>query len=69
MADALLTPEERDALAAELALGLLDGAARAEALRSLMADPNFTPDMIGAWGRRFAALYDDYAPVAPPEWG
>ncbi|WCP14926.1 hypothetical protein sphantq_03376 [Sphingobium sp. AntQ-1] len=67
MADAHLTPEERDSLAAELALGVLDGAARSDALRSLMANPNFSPDMIGAWDRRFAVLYNDYTPVAPPE--
>jgi anti-sigma-K factor RskA len=66
MADAPLTPEERDALAAELALGVLDGDARAAALRSLLADPDFAPGMIDAWEQRLAALYDDYVPVAPP---
>ncbi|WP_088185517.1 anti-sigma factor [Sphingobium sp. Z007] len=67
MADAVLTPEERDALAAELALGVLDGEARAAALRQLIADPNFSPAMIDAWEGRFAALYDAYVPFAPPE--
>lgn len=66
MADAALTPEELDALAAELALGVLDSDAQADALRGLMADPNFSPDMIGAWERRFDALYDAYVPVKPP---
>lgn len=67
MADAVLTAEERDALAAELALGLLDGEARAVALRNLMADPDFSPRMIDAWEMRLASLYDAYVPVTPPE--
>lgn len=67
MADAVLTPEERDALAAEMALGVLDGEARAAALRSLMADPSFSPEMIAAWDRRLAAFHDAYIPVMPPE--
>lgn len=67
MADAVLTPEERDALAAELALGVLDGEERAAALRRLMADPGFSPDLIDAWERRLAALYDAYGPVVPPD--
>lgn len=67
MADTHLTPEERDALAAELALGLLDGKDRADALRTLMADPDFTPAMIDAWHRQLEPLYDQYVPVRPPE--
>lgn len=67
MADSPLPPEERDALAAELALGVLDGEARAAALRSLMADPDFSPGLIDAWERRLAALYDDYVPIVPPD--
>lgn len=67
MADTHLTPEERDAFAAELALGLLDGEDRAEALRGLMADPDFTPDMIDAWHQRLEPLYEHYVPVRPPE--
>lgn len=67
MADAVLTPEERDGLAAELALGVLDGDARAAALRRLMADPNFSPGMIDTWEGRLAALYDAYVPFTPPE--
>lgn len=67
MADAPLTSEERETLIAELALGVLDSEARAAALRRLMADPNFSPDMINAWEMRLAGLYADYAPVTPPE--
>lgn len=67
MVDPLLTPEERDSRAAELALGVLDGETRAAALRSLMADPDFSPAMIDAWESRLAGLYDAYVPVTPPE--
>lgn len=67
MADAALTPEERDALAAELSLGVLEGEERAAAFRSLLADPGFTPEVIDAWERRLAPLYDAYVPVVPPE--
>jgi len=66
MAETSLAPEERDALAAELALGLLDGEERAAALRSLMASPDFTPDMIDAWHKRLAPFYENYPSVAPP---
>ncbi len=66
MAETSMSPEERDALAAELALGLLDGEERAAALRSLMASPDFTPDIIDAWHKRLAPFYENYAPVPPP---
>lgn len=66
MAETSLSTEERDALAAELALGLLDGEERAAALRSLMASPDFTPDIIDAWHKRLAPFYENYAPVPPP---
>jgi anti-sigma-K factor RskA len=67
MADAPLTPEDRDVLVAELALGLLDGEARAGALRQLVADPGFSAGMIDAWHQRLAPLYDEFAPVTPSE--
>lgn len=67
MADPMLPPEERDALAAELALGLLEGDQRAAALRQLMADPTFSPAVIDDWHRRLEPLYDDFVPVAPPD--
>ncbi|MEC3908921.1 anti-sigma factor [Sphingobium sp. CR2-8] len=66
MVDAPLSREERDALTAELALGLLDHAERATALRRLMADPGFAPEQIDAWHERLAPLYDDYRPVPAP---
>jgi anti-sigma-K factor RskA len=67
MADVPLTAEERDGLAAELALGVLEGEARAAALRALMADPEFTPGLIEDWQCRFAPLYDEYTLVAPAD--
>lgn len=67
MAKVPLSAEERDGLAAELALGILDGEERAAALRALMADPEFTPGQIEDWQRRLAPLYDEYTPVTPPD--
>ena len=67
MAEPPLTSEEREALIAELALGILSGAERAEALRQCMADPGFTPDMIDAWRDRLDPLFEEYAPVTPPD--
>lgn len=67
MASVPPSAEEREGLAAELALGVLDGEERAAALRALMADPEFTPGLIEDWQRRFEPLYDEYAPVAPAE--
>lgn len=67
MAEPSLTSEEREALVAELALGILSGAERAEALRLCMADPEFTPDMIDVWRDRLGPLFEGYAPVTPPD--
>lgn len=64
MADDLAPDQARDALAAELALGLLDGQARADALRLQLADPGFA-GQVAAWEARFASLADEIAPVAP----
>lgn len=64
MADDLTPDQTRDALAAELALGLLDGQARADALRLQLADPGFAAQ-VAAWEARFASLADEVAPVAP----
>lgn len=61
-----MTPAEaRDALAAELALGLLEGADRAEALRLRLADPEFAA-LVAKWEQRFAALHAETDPVDPP---
>lgn len=65
--DEPLTPEQdRDALAAELALGLLDGDARAEAQRLRLSDRGFAAQ-VAAWEARFAGLADDVAAVTPPK--
>lgn len=56
---------DRSAMAAELALGLLDGAERAEALRLMLADPGFAAE-VEAWRARLAPLYDGYAQVPAP---
>jgi anti-sigma-K factor RskA len=62
--DEPMTPEERGALAAELALGVLDGPDRARALRLQLADPGFAAE-VEAWVAQLGDLhlgFDD----APP---
>ena len=55
-----LSPEERDALAGELALGLLDSEDRAQALRLCLSDPTFAAS-VAAWRERFEPLHDGFA--------
>ena len=64
MADAL-TGEDPDMLAAELALGVLDGPERAAALRRLLADPAFGRE-VDDWRERLAPLIDTVPEQAPP---
>lgn len=64
MADAL-TGEDPDMLAAELALGVLDGPERAAALRRLLADPVFGRE-VDDWRERLAPLIDTVPEQAPP---
>ena len=59
------SPEERDWLAAERALGLLDGEALAEARRLEAVDPEFAKE-VARWSLRFSPLLDSIAPVEPP---
>ncbi|WP_447762425.1 anti-sigma factor [Sphingopyxis panaciterrae] len=62
-----LTPEEvRDALAAELALGVLDGQERADALRRTLSDPGFAA-LVRDWEDRLAPLHGQSAEISPPE--
>jgi len=63
-----MTPDapDPDMTAAELALGLLDGEARAAALRRVLADPDFARE-VEQWRQRLAGLFDDYPEVAAPE--
>lgn len=56
---------DRSAVAAELALGLLEGAERAEALRMMLADPAFAAE-VEAWRGRIAPLYDDFPEIEAP---
>ena len=57
MSDERLDRDERDALAAELALGLLEGEELAEARRLAERDPAFRAE-VEQWTGRFAALLD-----------
>ena len=55
---------DQEALAAELALGLLEGEARADALRRNLADPAFAA-AVDAWRVRLDPMYDEFASVPP----
>lgn len=54
-----------DVMAAELALGLLDGEARAVALRRLVRDPAFAAE-VEQWRDWLAALFADWPSVVAP---
>lgn len=68
MADLPLSPEH-EALAAELALGVLEGADRAEALRLILSDPAFSAE-VEAWRGRLSPLLGTVAamPPSPRVW-
>lgn len=69
MDEPLIPEPDREALAAELALGLLDGQVRADALRLRLGDPAFAA-MVARWEARFSPLYESYAAVEPGDvWG
>ncbi|MCP3728850.1 anti-sigma factor [Sphingomonas sp. MG17] len=57
---------EQDMLAAELALGLLEGEERTGALRLVLADPAFAA-AVDAWRARLDPLCDDFAEATPPD--
>ena len=59
-------PSPTDTLAAEYALGVLDGGERTAAQRRGLADPGFVRE-VEAWEARFAGLTDGTAPVSPPQ--
>lgn len=64
--DAPLTPEDQDdALAAELALGLLDGEEARTAVARLASDPAFA-QAVNAWQERLAGLAEGLTPVMAP---
>lgn len=56
--------DERDALAAEFALGVLDGDARAKAMALAKRDDAFAA-AVAAWHERLAPLLDEIAAVEP----
>lgn len=58
---------DRDTLAAELALGLLEGTDRSEALRLCLSDPAFAA-AVEAWSLRLSPLLQAIPPVQPPEY-
>jgi anti-sigma-K factor RskA len=60
-----LTAEERDLLAAELAMGLLDGDERAEAESLAGRDHDFRAD-VARWTAHLAPMLDEVDPVDPP---
>ena len=64
MSDAL-TPEERGALAAEYALGVLDGEELARARALAAGDREFAGE-VANWSGRLAPLLDEVEPVEPP---
>ncbi len=57
--------DEREALAAEYVLGVLDAAERNQARRLLLADPDFAR-FVRAWEARLLPLADSTQPVPPP---
>ncbi|MBV9929664.1 MAG: anti-sigma factor [Alphaproteobacteria bacterium] len=61
-----LSPEDRDVLAAELALGLLDGDDHAEAAALAGRDPEFRAAVAG-WTARLAPMLDEVHETAPPD--
>ncbi len=64
MDEPLNPQEERDALAAELALGVLTGDERAAALRLQLSDPEFA-GLARAWEDRLAPLHGEWDEVQP----
>lgn len=65
MTDDRTRPEDDAALAAEYALGLLEGEERARAGRLAGADSTFRAE-VQRWLGRFGPMLDQVAPVAPP---
>lgn len=61
-----MTPEERGALAAELALGLLEGEDRARARSLAQTDAGFGQD-VGRWSGWLATMLDEVEPAEPPQ--
>jgi len=60
-----MTEPDPDMAAAELALGVLEGEDRADALRRVLADPAFARE-VDRWRDHFAVLFDHWPEAAPP---
>ncbi|MEO7365589.1 MAG: anti-sigma factor [Sphingomicrobium sp.] len=65
MTDSPTTPAGRDELAAELALGVLDGEVLRHARRLAETDAEFRT-AVARWSGQLAPMLDDVAPVSPP---
>ena len=61
-----ITPEESEALAAELALGVLEGEDLARARSLARTDAGFGRE-VGRWSGRLSPLLDDVEPAEPPQ--
>ena len=59
-------PQDDDLIAAELALGLLEGDALMQASPRAARDPEFAALIVG-WQERLVAMTDAIGPVAPPK--
>jgi|CoawatStandDraft_6_1074263.scaffolds.fasta_scaffold08492_4 anti-sigma-K factor RskA len=60
------TPDARTIMAAELALGVLTGEERAEALRRVLAEPGFARE-VEAWRVHFATMFLEWPAVVPSD--
>jgi anti-sigma-K factor RskA len=58
-------PDDFETLAAELALGVLEGEERTRALKLKLANPAFAA-AVEAWSARLEPLCEDFATTAPP---
>ncbi|MBN8806765.1 MAG: anti-sigma factor [Sphingomonas sp.] len=61
----MTTEPDPDMMAAELALGVLEGDERAVALRRTLAEPEFARE-VEWWRDRLGGLFDEYRPVPAP---
>ncbi|MEN2747052.1 anti-sigma factor [Sphingomonas sp. T9W2] len=60
-----MSDPDPDMMAAEFALGLLEGNEKATALRRSLSDPHFAREVEG-WRQRFAAMFDEYRAEPAP---
>ena len=59
---------EGESMAAEFVLGLLEGDDRAQAMRRLLAEPDFAAD-VARWRAHFGTMFDTWPDVAVPADG